>query len=88
MQSISNQYAAMPSLHFAWSTWCWLALRPVVHRRSLRLALAAYPWLTLFAIVVTANHYWIDAAGGALALGVGYVVGFLITRASARWRLA
>jgi hypothetical protein len=59
-----------------------------VHRRSLRLALAAYPWLTLFAIVVTANHYWIDAAGGALALGVGYVVGFLITRASARWRLA
>ena len=88
MQSISNQYAAMPSLHFAWSTWCWLALRPVVHRRSLRLALAVYPWLTLFAIVVTANHYWIDAAGGALALGVGYILGTGITRAAARWRLA
>ncbi|TML15246.1 MAG: phosphatase PAP2 family protein [Actinobacteria bacterium] len=88
MQSISNQYAAMPSLHFAWSTWCWLALRPVVQRRSLRVALAAYPWLTLFAIVVTANHFWIDAAGGALVLGVGYLVGSLITRASVRWRPA
>jgi len=87
MQSISNQYAAMPSLHFAWSTWCWLALRPVVPRRSLRLLLAAYPWLTLFAIVVTANHYWIDAAGGALALALGYMIGTAITRGAARWRL-
>ncbi|MEO8692174.1 MAG: phosphatase PAP2 family protein [Acidimicrobiales bacterium] len=88
MQSISNQYAAMPSLHFAWSTWCWLALRPVVQRRSVRVALAVYPWLTLFAIVVTANHFWIDAAGGALALAVGYAFGSVITRAAARWRLS
>ena len=87
MQSISNQYAAMPSLHFAWATWCWLALRPVVQRRSLRLALAAYPWLTLFAIVVTANHFWIDAAGGVLALALGYAIGSVITRGAARWRL-
>lgn len=87
MQSISNQYAAMPSLHFAWSTWCWLALRPVVQRRSLRLALAAYPWLTLFAIVVTANHFWIDAAGGFLVLIGGYAIGSVITRTAARWRL-
>ena len=88
MQSISNQYAAMPSLHYAWSTWCWLALRPYVQRRSLRSALAAYPWLTLFAIVVTGNHFWIDAAGGVLVLGVGYLVGSAITRGAARWRLA
>jgi hypothetical protein len=86
MQSISNQYAAMPSLHFAWSTWCWLALRPVIQRRSLRVALAAYPWLTLFAIVVTANHFWIDAAGGVLILAAGYAIGSLITRTAARWR--
>ena len=88
MQSISNQYAAMPSLHFAWSTWCWLALRPVVQRRSVRLALAAYPWLTLFAIVVTGNHFWIDAAGGALVLALGYSIGSIITRGAERWRLA
>ena len=40
----------------------------------------AYPWLTLFAIMVTANHYWLDAAGGAVALGVGLVAGTAIDR--------
>jgi uncharacterized membrane protein YedE/YeeE len=30
---------------------------------------------TLFAIVVTANHYWLDAAGGAVVLGLGYLLG-------------
>ena len=40
---------------------------------------ASYPWLTLFAIVVTGNHYRIDAAGGIVIPGVGYVLGVLIT---------
>jgi hypothetical protein len=71
MQKISNQYAAMPSLHFGWSTWSFLALRGRLRRRWARVAIAAYPWLTLFAIVVTANHYWLDAVGGAVVLGVG-----------------
>jgi hypothetical protein len=87
MQSISNQYAAMPSLHFAWATWCWLSLRPYVQRRSVRVALGVYPWLTLFAIVVTANHFWIDAAGGLLVLAAGFVVGAMITKAGDRWRV-
>jgi hypothetical protein len=40
----------------------------------------AYPWLTLFAIVVTANHYWIDAVGGALALIGGWYVAMFLHR--------
>jgi len=86
MQTISNQYAAMPSLHFAWSFWCFLVLYPHVRRRLTRVLVAAYPWLTLFAIVVTANHYWLDAVGGAIVLAVGYVVGSRIAPATARWR--
>ena len=31
---ISNQYAAMPSLHIGWSTWCTCALWPLVRRRG------------------------------------------------------
>jgi hypothetical protein len=58
-----------------------------VQRRSLRIAMAAYPWLTLFAIVVTANHFWIDAAGGAVVLGVGFLAGSMITKLADRWRL-
>ena len=33
METISNQYAAMPSLHIAWAIWCTVALYPVLHRR-------------------------------------------------------
>jgi hypothetical protein len=79
MQKISNQYAAMPSLHFAWSTWCAFVLVPALRRRWAKVAAACYPALTLFAIVVTANHYILDAAGGAAALGLGYVVGSFVT---------
>lgn len=75
MQEISNQYAAMPSLHIAWSTWCAVAMWPLVRRRWARVLLVLYPVATLFCIVVTANHFWIDGVGGLLALGVGYLLG-------------
>jgi hypothetical protein len=42
--------------------------------------------MTLFAVVVTANHFWLDAAGGLLVLGVGFVVGRAITRSQAARR--
>ncbi len=72
-ETLSNQYAAMPSLHFAWAMWCFLALRKHLVHPVAKWAIAAYPWLTLFAIVVTANHYWIDAVGGLGALGLGWM---------------
>ena len=75
MSKISNQYAAMPSLHFAWSTWCACVLVPTVKRTWIRLLAAAYPLLTVFAIVVTANHYWLDAVGGAVILALGTAFG-------------
>ncbi|MDP9403009.1 MAG: polyprenyl synthetase family protein [Actinomycetota bacterium] len=78
---VSNQYAAMPSLHFAWSSWCAFVLVPACRRRPTRALMAAYPFLTLFAIVVTANHYWLDAAGGAAVLATGFLLGRALTRA-------
>ncbi len=77
MTRISNQYAAMPSLHMAWSTWCVLALWPLAGRRRrwIRWLSAFYPIATLFGIIVTANHFWLDAAGGLAALGCGWWLG-------------
>ncbi len=72
--TVSNQYAAMPSMHFGWSTWCALTLAAGVRRRRWKLAVFLYPALTLFCILVTANHYWIDALGGLAALGAGMLV--------------
>ncbi|HVL92706.1 MAG TPA: phosphatase PAP2 family protein [Acidimicrobiales bacterium] len=83
---VSNQYAAMPSLHAAWATWCALAVAPALRSAPARWAAAAYPLMTLFAVVVTANHFWLDAAGGLLVLGVGFLVGRAITRSQAARR--
>ena len=80
---ISNQYAAMPSLHFAWATWCAFVLLPALRRPWLRALMVSYPLLTLFAIVVTANHFWLDAVGGAVTLAGGFVLGTAVTRALA-----
>ena len=86
MQKVSNQFAAMPSLHFAWSTWCFLVLYKYVKPVWAKVLIAAYPWMTLFAIMVTANHYWLDAAGGVVTLAIGYLLGSWLTRFNARRR--
>jgi hypothetical protein len=82
MVRVSNQYAAMPSLHFAWSSWSALVLGPSIKPRWGKVLMYAYPVLTLFCIVVTANHYRLDAAGGALVLLLGYLIGRMLTRIS------
>jgi hypothetical protein len=82
VNQVSNQYAAMPSLHFAWSSWTALVLFPALRRPWARVAVVAYPFLTLFCIVVTANHYLLDAVGGAVALSVGFVLALALTRAA------
>lgn len=87
-QKLSNQYAAMPSLHFAWALWCFLVIYPRVRHPLARASIALYPWLTVFAIVVTANHYWIDAVGGAAVLGLGYLVGDGVHRGLRARRIA
>lgn len=77
MAKVSNQYAAMPSLHFAWSSWCALVLVPTVRHLWMRILAGLYPFLTLFAIIVTANHFWLDAVGGAVILALGIGIGTL-----------
>ena len=89
VNKISNQYAAMPSLHFAWSTWSALVLVPAVRSVWAKVLACLYPLMTLFAITVTANHFVLDAAGGLLVLIVGGAIGFPIaTRIERRVALA
>jgi len=74
MQAVSNQYAAMPSLHMGWALWCTMALWPFLRRPWARALAVAYPCFTLFTIVVTGNHFWLDAVGGAIVITAGYGV--------------
>ncbi|MDZ7732676.1 MAG: phosphatase PAP2 family protein [Acidimicrobiia bacterium] len=89
MEAVSRPSCAaqLPSLHFAWSLWSCFVLYPHVRQAPGPAPCAvAYPVATLFAIVVTGNHYWIDAVGGALILAVGYVLGVALTRWTDRRR--
>lgn len=71
--ALVNEYAAMPSLHFGWVLLAAIAIATVVRTRWVRLAAMAMPVLMLASIVVTGNHYLVDAiAGGAIVLtGLG-----------------
>lgn len=81
---VSNLYAAMPSLHAAWSMWCAGAVVPMVRRRWARPLPLLIPLATIFCIVVTANHYFIDALGGVAVLAAAYVLALRVTPWSGR----
>jgi PAP2 superfamily len=68
-QSLANQFAAMPSLHFGWSVILATAF-VAVRRTPWSIVAFAHPTITLIAIVATANHFWVDA-GVALILAAG-----------------
>jgi hypothetical protein len=80
MANVSNQYAAMPSMHFGWSTWCAITVVLVIGRGRLRWLAFLYPAATLFCILVTGNHFWLDALFGAVALTGGATVATLVDR--------
>lgn len=78
--AISNQYAAMPSMHIGWSTWCAIAVWPLLRRRRTKALVLTYPAATLFCIIVTGNHFWLDGVGGLLAFAVGAFIGWWMHR--------
>lgn len=83
-KAVANPYAAMPSLHFGWSAWCGLMLWWHAKRRIMGVLGVTHALITLFVIVVTGNHYILDAVGGAIVLGWGVVAaGWLERRRSA-----
>ena len=72
--SISNQFAAMPSLHCAWAAWCGIVVFVLVPRTWVRVLAVLYPLMTFMAVMATGNHYLLDVlAGLALLLVVGAV---------------
>jgi hypothetical protein len=71
----ANQFAAMPSLHVGWALLVAVAVIRTTRGRLRWLALL-HPVLTLAVVVVTANHYWLDALAATALLGAAvYIVG-------------
>ncbi len=73
---ISNQFAAMPSLHCAWAAWCGAVVYLLVRRTWVRVLAVLYPLSTFVVVMATANHYLLDVVAGVVlvALVTGVVV--------------
>jgi membrane-associated phospholipid phosphatase len=61
-----NKYAAFPSLHFAWSFIIAAGLYRTLPSPWARWASLMLPVLSLWSILATANHFILDALGGAI----------------------
>ncbi len=71
--TMANQFAAMPSLHFGWALMLALGMIAATSGRWRALWLL-HPALTLFVVVGTANHYWLDAIVATLLLGAALLL--------------
>ena len=61
-----NPFAAVPSMHVAFALMIAVPAIQLVGSRPLKAVWSLYPALVTFVVMVTANHFWLDAAFGAL----------------------
>ena len=74
-----DQLSAMPSVHVGWSllvAWAVITASPWRYRWWI----VAHPVLTVFVVVATANHFWLDGIVAALLLAAAIVAGSLSDR--------
>ena len=65
-----NPFAAVPSMHVAFALMIGIPAFMLVRNRVLKALWLIYPLVVTFVVMVTANHYWLDAALGALVAAV------------------
>ncbi len=68
-----NEFSAMPSVHDAWALVAGVTLLILARPVLFRAFGATYPILMLLAIVVTGNHFLLDAAAAVAVVGVAFV---------------
>ena len=66
---MAAQLSAMPSVHVAWALIVGLGA-VTVSRSRWRWLVLAHPVLTIWVVVVTGNHYWLDGAAAAVLLAL------------------
>ena len=70
----SNQLASLPSLHIAWAVWSSTAVWMATRRRWARALAVIYPFITLYAVMATGNHFLLDGVTGALLCAVAFPI--------------
>ncbi|MEU9985404.1 bifunctional glycosyltransferase 87/phosphatase PAP2 family protein [Streptomyces sp. NPDC048045] len=84
LTALTNQYAAMPSLHFGWALWCGIVIAVIAPKWWMKALGLLHPFLTVSAIVATGNHWVLDAVGGAVVVSAGFGLSYLFQGPRAR----
>jgi hypothetical protein len=84
--SLYNPFAAVPSLHFGYALIVGVTIAAMTRSTVARVLAWTYPALMLFVIVATGNHFFFDAAGGAAAVGLAFLVASWIDAPATRVR--
>jgi hypothetical protein len=72
-QGLIGQLSSMPSIHVGWAiAIAWAVISTSSSR--LRWLVIAHPILTVYAVVATANHFWLDCTAAAGLVLVVYAV--------------
>ena len=79
----ADQLSAMPSVHVGWAILVAIAVIGTLRSRW-RWVAVAYPIMTTLAVVVTANHFWLDGIVAAAILAIVLAVQALVRRLLAR----
>jgi hypothetical protein len=77
---LTNELAAMPSLHVGWALWCAWVVLLLTRTTWVRGLAVAYAAGTVLVVVATANHYVLDAVAGAAVMVAGYRIAMLASR--------
>ncbi len=72
--ALTNPVAAVPSLHAAYALGVGLGLVLYGRHPLTRIVGAVYPPLVVLTIVVTGNHFFLDAIAGVAVLGASFLV--------------
>ena len=81
VSSLYNPVAAVPSLHMGYALIVGAVLVRYGSRRAVRIAGAIYPLFVLLVIVATGNHFFFDAATGAVAVALAFVLSSAVGKA-------
>jgi PAP2 superfamily len=82
---LADQYAAMPSIHVGWAVLISIAVVTCSKSRW-RWLFALHGAVTIFVVVATANHYWMDGLAALVLLAVAMWISTGIERIKARRR--
>ena len=80
-----NPFAAVPSMHVAFSMIFAWSLALLVRPRPLKAILFAYPLVMTYVVVASGNHFWLDAVFGAIVAAAAAGIALLAARLNPDW---